>query len=84
MFQISEFLARFKNLTNTEKQRKEIIIGVFEKNKITVTLEQVSILKNTVFVKVHPIIKTEIFLKKEIILDQLKEIPNVRNISDIK
>ncbi|MBI5400943.1 MAG: hypothetical protein HZB12_02420 [Candidatus Yonathbacteria bacterium] len=84
MLPISQLLARFKNLTNTEKVKKETIVEVFKKNNIPITLQQISISKNTIFVKAPPIIKTELFLKKEAILAHLKNIPNLANISHIQ
>lgn len=84
MLQISQLLARFKNVTNTEKAKKEAVVEVFKKNNIPITLQQVSISKNTVFIKTQPIIKTELLFKKEIILVQIKKITGLTNILNIQ
>ncbi len=84
MLPLHQLLARFKNLTNTEKVKKELIVEVFVKNKIPVNLKQVSFSKNTVFVNVPPIIKTEILLKKNELLTEIQKIPGLTNISNIQ
>ena len=84
MLPLHHLLSRFKNLTNTEKVKKECIVEIFVNNKIPVTLSQVSILKRIVFIKVPPTIKTEILLKKEEFLSQIKNIPGFINIEDIR
>lgn len=84
MLQISQLLGRFKNLNNTEKIKKELIIDIFKQNKIPINIQQIKISKNSIFIKTQPIIKTEIILKKETILKQIKEISALININDIK
>lgn len=84
MLQLSQLLERFKGLSNTEKFKKELIAGVLINNKIPIKINQISILKNTIFLKTQPIIKTEIILKKEEILKQIKEVSTIDYISDIK
>ncbi len=84
MFQLNQLLERFKSLTNIEKVKKELIIEILIKNKIPVKINQISISKNTLFIKTQPIIKTEILLKKEVILDEIKEIKGLINIIYIK
>lgn len=84
MLQISQLLDRFKNITNSEKIKKQLIIDIFNKNKIPININQISISRNTIFLKVNPIIKTEAFLKKEEIIRQIKEISIISYISEIK
>lgn len=84
MLQLNQLLERFKNLTNNEKVRKQLIVEILVKNKIPININQISILKNTLFIKTQPIIKTEILLKKETILKQIQEINGLSSISDIK
>lgn len=83
MIPIKQLLFKFKNLTNTEKEKKETIVCVFKKNDIPVGFQQIIISKNTIFIKVPPIIKTEVLFKKEIILTQIKDISGLNNISNI-
>lgn len=84
MLPLHQLLARFKNLTNTEKVKKELIVEVFIKNKIPVTLKQVYFSKDTIFVKVPPIIKTELIFKKEELLAEIQKISGLTNISNIQ
>ena len=57
---------------------------VFVKNKIPVTLKQISFSKDAIFVKVPPIIKTELLFKKEEVLTEIQKIPGLTNISNIQ
>ena len=84
MLQISQLLDRFKNIKNGEKVKKQLIVDVFNENKIPVNINQVSISKNTLFLKLNPIIKTEALLKKDDVIKQIKKIPIISFISDIK
>lgn len=83
MLQINQLLERFKSLANTEKAKKQLIIEILEKNKIPVNINQLSISKNTLFIKTQPIIKTEILLKKEEIIKEIKKIPGLTTISTV-
>lgn len=84
MLPIQQLLERFKNLTNNEKNKKQLIIEIFIKNNIPVQINQITISKNSVFIKTQPIIKTEILLKKTEILKQIKINPYLSNILYIK
>lgn len=84
MLQLNQLLERFKNLTNTEKVKKQLIIEIFERNKIPVNINQISISKNTIYIKTQPIIKTEILLKKEEFLGEINKISGLNTISAIQ
>lgn len=84
MLQLNQLLERFKNLTNTEKVKKQLIVEILLNKKIPINISQISILKNTIFIKTQPIIKTETLLKKEEILNEIKKISGLENISNIQ
>ena len=85
MIPLEQLLTRFKNLTNTEKVKKELICNTINKILgINIPLSTISISKNTIFIKVAPIIKTEVFLKKQEILTNIQTIHGLTHISDIK
>ncbi|OHA80226.1 MAG: hypothetical protein A2747_02190 [Candidatus Yonathbacteria bacterium RIFCSPHIGHO2_01_FULL_44_41] len=84
MIPLHQLLARFSNLTNTDKVKKQLIMDIFLKNKLPVNINQISLLKNTLFIKTQPIIKTEILFKKEEILNQVQKIAGLSNISNIR
>lgn len=84
MFKINQLLDRFKNLTNTEKNKKEIIVKFFAENNIPIEVQQVSFLNNTIFLKTKPIIKTEILIKKDILLSEIQKINDFKFIKNIK
>lgn len=85
MIPLIDLLARFKNLTNTDKAKKEIISK--EINNligIIIDVKNIVLSKNIIILKVNPVIRTEILLKKQEILKNLKNSKNMSYISDIK
>lgn len=84
MIPLNQLLERFKNLTNSEKVKKQLIIEILNKNNIPAKIEQISLSKNNIFFKTQPIIKTEMFLRKEVILNEIKNISGLKNIHNIQ
>ena len=84
MLQINQLLSRFKSLTNTEKIKKQLVAEILTKNNFPIVAEQVSLNKNTLFIKTPPIIKTEILLKKEETLKQIQQISGLEKITNIQ
>jgi len=84
MFQINQFLDRFKNISNSEKVKKQLVTEILTKNNIPVKIEQISFSKTTVFIKVSPIIKTEILFRKDEILKEIKNLPGLGTMSNIQ
>lgn len=85
MIPLEQLLARFKNLTNTEKVKKELVCnGINKIIGVTIPISSISFSKNTIFLKISPIIKTEIFFKKSEILKYINSISGLSYISDIK
>lgn len=85
MLQLSDLLARFAGITNTDKAKKELvgqelarIIGV------SVSPQQIHISKNILILKVQPIVKSEILLKKDEVLQGIKKIPALGHITAIQ
>jgi hypothetical protein len=74
MFNIALYLEKFKNFGQSERQLKEILVLAI-KNAVGVEIEAKSILiKNgEAVIKVSPIIKNAIFIKKEKILKEISD-----------
>lgn len=68
MIPIEKLLARFKEIKNTSKQKKQTIATIITSNNIPLDPQSISFLKRTIVIKAPPIIKTEIFLQKEKLL----------------
>ncbi len=84
MIPFAQLLARFKGLSNTEKAKKEMVCEEITKIiGVQITHNQVSLSKNTIFIKAQPIIKSEIALKKEEILKKIQTIQSLKHILDI-
>lgn len=85
MIKLSGLLARFKGLSNTEKAKKECVAEVLsEIIGVPITHNQISFSKNTIFIKVQPIIKTEIVLKRGDIIARINALPGMQSITDIR
>jgi len=74
MFNISQYLERFKNFGQSEKLFKELIIELV-KEIVGVELKPTEVLvkKGEITFKVSPAIKNAIYIKKEQILKKIKE-----------
>lgn len=85
MLQIADLLARFKNLSNTEKAKKELVREVCRNIVgIDIPLDNISFSKNTIFIKTEPIIRTEIFLRKDSILNEIKKVESLSFLTNIQ
>jgi len=85
MKNISDFLGKFQIIISSDDDLKESIILAI-KNTIGIVLNKkdLKVLGDTVFIKTSPVIKNEIFLKKEKIIKKINEIPRKRKIRDLK
>ena len=85
MLRIDKYLERFKNLKPGKKVIKEDVVKIIS-NIIGLDIKEynIDIKNNTAYIKTEPIIKNQIFLKKQQILKQfLKEI-STKNLRDIR
>ena len=84
MFNISQYLEKFKNIGQGERQIKEVIVLCI-KNIVGIEIEGKNIIiKNgEVIIKASPAIKNAIYIKKEDILQRLKE-KGIENVGDIR
>ncbi len=74
MKSISNLLSKFTKLINDSKEKIEIIRQVIKENTgIEIPAESITQQKNTLFIAVHPAVKSDIFLNKDKILKALKE-----------
>lgn len=72
MFNIGNFLERFKNITPPDKFVKDVFIYVV-KDAVNIEIEKddLDVRNGTIFISIDPIIKSEIFLKKNEIMKNL-------------
>lgn len=84
MLNISTFLARFKHLKNPKIEREEISKVLGECLGFEITPDLVSLKNNIIHFGGSSLLKTEIYLKKEIILKTLEnKFPHL-HIKDIR
>jgi hypothetical protein len=74
MFNISDYLAKFKNITPPDKFVKDELVSVV-KDVVGVEIEKgdIDVRNGTIFLSVDPLIKNEIFLRKGEVMESLKE-----------
>lgn len=74
MFNISDYLEKFKNLGNDEKELKERVVFVIkEVVGIEIKTQNIKIKNGELSLSVSPGVKNAIFIKKELILKKIKE-----------
>lgn len=74
MFNIQLYLEKFKNFGQSERQLKEIILlSIDEVTGIKIENKDIIVKNNEVNLKTSPGIKSVIFVKKEAIINKIKE-----------
>ena len=72
MKNLSSLLEKFKNIKNPKEDKIKIATIVSKEISKEITEDKISITKNILSIKTDNYLKTEIFLKKEKILEELK------------
>ena len=73
-FHIGDLLKKFKTLVPREKIVKdEMISAVFEETGILLQSEEISFQNGVIFIKTNPVIKNELFMRKQKILLEIKK-----------
>ncbi len=74
MLNISKFLGKFTGLKPPERFIREICIKIISETvKVTLKNEDIQIQGNTIYLTPHPLVKNEIFLQKDILLEKLNQ-----------
>jgi len=74
MLNISKYLEKFKKITPPERFIRELFIRVvFETTNITLKDTDIKVQGNIVYTTPHPVVKNELFLQKNIILEKLNQ-----------
>ncbi len=82
---LSPFLEKFKNLkVPKDALLDDIIIIISDKTGIKLEKENISLNKPIVFIKADPTIKSEIFFKKQEILQELERRFYSKSVIDIR
>jgi hypothetical protein len=83
MIPLAQLLSRFKGLTNTDKAKKEQVVEILSTYKIPTTTNQVAFVNKKIVFKLSPILKTELLLKKEEILENIQKRIGKDAVSDL-
>lgn len=74
MFNISQYLEKFKNIGQSERLLKEaVFIIIKEVVGVEVEAKNISVRNGEIIFKVSPAIKNAIYIKKELILNKINE-----------
>lgn len=74
MFNIGNFLEKFRNITPPDKFVKDVLIDVVKETaNIDIEKENLDVRNGVIFISIDSIIKNEIFLKKAEIMKNLTE-----------
>lgn len=75
MFNISDYLSKFKHILGAEKIQKDIVVSVLKSEAgINIDSDIVSVKRGVALINGSPALKSTIFLHKEKILTELKSV----------
>jgi hypothetical protein len=84
MFNIAEYLTKFKNIGQNEKLQKEVISSVIkEVVGLNIETKNIVVKKGEIIFNISPAMKNAIYIKKEGILKKIKE-KNIENINNLR
>ena len=85
MQQVSFFLEKFKTLGADSVSVKEAFIKSAQKIfNIKIELSDIQIKNGTIYIKAHPALKSEIFLKREALLRELTDILGTMKVTALR
>ncbi len=74
MFNIKDYLDKFKDLGLSNKENKEIVLAtVYSLLKLKLSSDSLEIKDGVIIFKVNSIIKNSIYIKKTILMKELKQ-----------
>lgn len=74
MFNINDYLDKFKNLGLSNKENKKIVLTtIFDLLRINLDEESLKIKDGVIIFRVNSVIKNSIYIKKSLLIDELKK-----------
>lgn len=78
MKKISDFLSKFKVIRDPQKNREIVSNCIFSVTQVKISENEIEIVKNNIKLNCHPAIKNKVFLKKESVIEKIKqELPDL-------
>lgn len=85
MIEIKDLLLRFQSTLLSEEIKKDVVLKTISRIiKFKIKKEDIEIKNGTVFLKIKSIYKNEIFLKKDLIFSEIKDVLGKRTPNDIR
>jgi len=85
MFNITDYLSKFNKLTLPDESLRRAVCELLQE-ELGVALDRkyIKVHNRVIYVTASPVIKNEIFLRKEFFIQKIKEISQDKIIEDIK
>jgi hypothetical protein len=85
MFNISNYLEKFKNILGSEEiLRSYVCDSVFKNLSVKIDPKNIEIKNGVAYIKAKPAVKCEIFIKKGAILSEIATCTGKKNIIDLR
>jgi len=85
MFNISDYLQKFKNIHVEKSQFKDFIVELVKRElKSEINRDNIDLRKGVIYLKISPIQKNELFMKKQQILNEFNKTFPTIPVSDIR
>lgn len=74
MIEIKDLLQRFSKILLSERNKKDFIVETINKEaKINIKSEDIELKGESIYLKIKPIYKNQVFIKKEVILNEIEK-----------
>ena len=84
-FNIKSFLEKYKTFTPPHDFiKKAFISAVLEETGIAIESKDIRIVRNTIYLTASPAVKSELYIKKPLLLERVRSKLEKGNISDIR
>ncbi len=82
---LANFLEKFAVLLSKSRDvKKSFLVSLKSKANITLAENEIDVKDNIVYIKSHPAVRMEIFMRKKAILDELRLVLDTRTPRDIR
>lgn len=82
---ILQFLRKFESLRPRDESLKKTIVSVFKKEMLVdVSLEDINVQRGVAHIKANPVIKNEIFLRKNSLINAIEKEVGAGTLKDLR
>ena len=81
---ISSFLEKFRKIQSPLRKKELVVEAIKKASSIEIKTEEVFFQSRNIVIKTNPYLKSEIMMKKPLVLEEIKKISQYSNIQDIR